>query len=111
MDHTRLDGRELPSRGDRLREALQPIADRDADVLHAGVLDLGEDAQPELRALAAIAGPEPEDVALAVDGHADHDIHRLVRDLSVTDLDDHCVNEDHRVDLAAAGSAIPSSPR
>jgi hypothetical protein len=28
--------------------------------------------RPERRALAAIAGPEPEDVALAVDGHADH---------------------------------------
>ena len=46
-----------PGRRDRLREALQTIADSDTDVLHAAVLDLGEHAKPELRALTAITGP------------------------------------------------------
>ncbi len=53
MDHARLDGRELPCRSDRLRQALQAITDGDADIVDAAVLDLGEHAQPELRALAA----------------------------------------------------------
>jgi hypothetical protein len=41
--------------------------------LAPGVLpELAEDAQPELRAVAAIIGPESEDGVLSVDGHADH---------------------------------------
>jgi hypothetical protein len=47
----------------------QAIADQDARVLDPTVLDLGEHAEPELGAFGAVAGPEPENVPLPVDGH------------------------------------------
>jgi hypothetical protein len=59
--------------------------------------DLGEHRKPELRALAAVAGPQPEDVAFTVAGHPDRDIHRPVGDLPVTDLDHDRVDEDDGV--------------
>jgi hypothetical protein len=74
------------------------------DVFDATVLDLGEHGEPELGAFAALAGPQAEDVALAVDGDADGGVDRPVGDLAVADLDDHGVDEDHRIDaLQRAG--------
>ena len=49
----------------------RPSQTSDAHVLDAAVLDLGEDLQPELGALAAVAGPQPEDVPLPVHGDPD----------------------------------------
>ena len=54
-----------PHLPDRVGQALQPVADQDqAHVGHAPVLDLGQDPQPELRALAVavLPGPQPQDV-------------------------------------------------
>ena len=52
-------------------QTLQPVADRDAHVPDAAVVQLGEHLQPELRALAAVAGPQPEDVPFPVHGDPD----------------------------------------
>ena len=41
MQHARLDQRLGPHGGDRLREAFQSVADHDARIDHAAVLDLG----------------------------------------------------------------------
>src|SRR3954447_8748695 len=64
----------------------------------AAVLDLGEHREPELGALAAVTGPQTEDVAFAVDGDADRDVDGLVDHLPVADLDHDGVDEQHRVD-------------
>ena len=50
-------GQRLAGR-DRLGRAPQPVTHDDAHVLDAPVLDLGEHAEPELRALAAVVGPD-----------------------------------------------------
>jgi hypothetical protein len=76
-----LDNRQGPDRGDRLGQALEPVADRDADFLHAAVLYLGQHREPELCPFVAIPGPEPEDVAFTVDADADSDVDRPVGDL------------------------------
>jgi hypothetical protein len=64
-----------PGGGDRLGQALEPIAHHEAHILHAPVFDLGEHRQPEFRALAAIPGPQPEDVALAIDRDPNDYVH------------------------------------
>ena len=69
------------------------------DVLHAAVAQVGEHAHPELRALTAGAGPQPEDVALAGQADPDRGVERPVGDLPVADLDHDRVDEDRRVDL------------
>ena len=55
---------------------------------------------------AAVSGPQPEDVAFAVDADADRDVDRPVRDLPVTDLDVDRVDEHHRVD-PVQGPVLP----
>jgi hypothetical protein len=66
-----------PHGRDCIRQALEAIADHDAAVGHAAVLDLGQHPQPVLRtlAVAVLAGPEPEDVPGPVhrDGQGDVD--------------------------------------
>ena len=52
---------------DGVGQALQAVADEHQHVLDAAVLDLGEDLQPVLRALTAVAGPEAEDVPVPLD--------------------------------------------
>jgi hypothetical protein len=42
--------------------------------------------QPELGALAAVAGPQAEDVALAVDGECQRDVDGPVGDLALAQL-------------------------
>gem|GEM_PF-3764028 len=98
MDDACLHRRQLPGRVDRVREALQPVADHDAHVLDPTVLDLGEHAEPELRTLTAIAGQDAENVTFPSRGDADSDIERLVTDLPVTDLHHDRVDEHDRVD-------------
>ena len=87
MHDAGLDDSELPDRGDGLGKALEPVADRDADVLDTAVLDFGQHREPELRPFAAVPGPQPEDVPFAIDADADRDVDRPVRDLPVADLD------------------------
>ncbi len=62
-----LDHGHLPHGVDGLGQALEAAADRDADILDTPVLDLGQHREPELRPFPAVPGPQPEDVAFAVD--------------------------------------------
>jgi hypothetical protein len=102
VDHARLDDCTDPHRADRLREAVQAVVNHDAHVGGAAVLDLGEHRQPELRTLAAVAGPQSEDVALTGAGDPDGHVDRPVgRHLPVADLD-----ED-----GTASSALRNAPR
>ena len=71
VQHAGLHDRLRPDIGDRVGQALEAVADDDADVDRAPVQDLREDLMPVLRPLAAVADPEPEDVALASDADAD----------------------------------------
>jgi len=88
---------QLPHGGDGVGESLEAVADRDADVWDTAVLQLGQHLQPELGAFAAVAGPQPENVAFPAHRDSDHDIDRLVADLPVADLDHDRVDEDHRI--------------
>lgn len=54
-----------PGLPDGLGQTLEPVADEHADIVDATVLQLGQDLQPELRALAAVTGPDSEDLAAA----------------------------------------------
>ena len=68
--------------------------------------------QPELRALAAVAGPQPQDVAFPGHGDPDGHVDRFVPDLPVADLDHDRVDEDHRVDrVQRPVDTSRSSPR
>jgi len=76
--------------------ALEAVADDDADVLAATVLDLGHHAERGLRALAVVTDPDPEDVAFPVHGDAEGDTERRVPHLPVANRHHECVDEDDR---------------
>jgi hypothetical protein len=103
MQHTRLDQRRRPCRRDRLRQAFETVAHDDANVLDATILDLGQHLQPVFGALTTSPDPQPEDVAFTVNSDADRHVDRPVGDLPVTDLDVHCVYEDHRIQARSSG--------
>src|SRR3954471_10806901 len=120
MDDAGLGDRLRPDRADWVREPAQPVADDHEHVVHASVLDLGEDVQPVLRALAdlpaghrgGLPGPQPEDVAAALAGHGERDVDRSVGDLPVADLHVDRVDEYHRIDRVQrrfCHSAMPST--
>ena len=67
VHHARLDHGLGEDRLDRLGEPFEPVDAADQDVADAALLELGEDLHPELRALGLLK-PEPEHVALALDG-------------------------------------------
>src|SRR5215211_683720 len=100
MDDAGLDGGELPDAVDGVGQALQSVTDGDAHVGHATVLQLGEDLQPKLRALTAVAEPQSENVAFPVNRDPDDDVDRLVAHLAVAHFDHDGVDKDDRVDLA-----------
>ena len=66
MDDAGLHDRGRPHVGDHLGQTFQTVADDEEHVLDAAVLEVGEHAHPKLRTLAAGAGPQPEDVPLAI---------------------------------------------
>lgn len=67
----------------------------------------GEHRQPELGALATRGSdPQPQDVAFAIDGDPDGDVDRTVGHLTVADLDEQRIDEDHRVDTVK-GPVLP----
>lgn len=63
----------------------------------AAVLEFGEHVEPVFGALAAVTGPQPEDVAAALTGDRERDVDRPVGDLPVAVLDVDRVDEDHRI--------------
>ncbi|ANS31084.1 hypothetical protein R1CP_32305 [Rhodococcus opacus] len=67
------------------------------------VTDLCQHSEPEFGALAAVAGPQSEDVAFPGGGNADGDVDRPVGDLPVSNFDVNGVDEHdwvHRVERA-----------
>jgi putative transposase len=96
-----------PGDVDRVGEALEPVADDDARIGHAAVLQLGEHVEPELGALRRRGRPDAEDVAAAVDGDTDGAVERPVGDLAVADLDHDGIDEDHRVDPVQLSQLLP----
>jgi hypothetical protein len=98
VHHAGLHDRPRPDGLHRLGQALEPVADRHEDVADAAVLDLGEDVQPVLGALAAVAGPQPQDFAPALSSDGQGDIDGPVGDRAVADLHVDGVDEDDRID-------------
>src|SRR5450631_2528079 len=110
MDNAGLHDGLLPDRADRVRQALQPVADHHAYVPDPAVLDFRQDPEPELGSLAVavLAGPQSQHVTLAVHGDAQGEVDGPVSDLALTDLHVNGVNEYHRVDRVE-GPALPFS--
>jgi hypothetical protein len=83
----------------RVGEALQPVADHHQDVAGAAVLDLRQDAEPELGALAVavLPGPQAQDVPFPVRGDPQGQVERPVGDLALADLHLDRVDEHDRV--------------
>lgn len=77
MEQAGLDGGFLPGRADRAGQALQAVADHDADVLDAAVPQLGQHCHPRGRTLALGADPQTEDAFAAVHVDADDQTDRL----------------------------------
>lgn len=93
----RLHGGARVSRANRFGQPLQPVNDRDQDVLATAGLEFVEHLEPELRAL-GLLDPQPEHVALAVRLDAQGQVHSLVAHHAITaDLYAQCVEEDHRI--------------
>jgi hypothetical protein len=106
VQHTGLGHRQRPRRPDRVRKALEPVAHDDADVVDAPVLDLGEHAEPELGALAAVPGPQPQDVPFTLDGDRDRGVDGPIGDLAIADLHMDRIDEHRRVDRVE-GPGLP----
>ena len=82
---------------DRLGEALETIDDGEQDVLHAPVLELIHDPQPELGAF-GLLDPQTEDLLGAIGQNGEGEIHRLVaNEPLVADLDPDGVEENDGV--------------
>ena len=77
---------ELPDGVDRVGQAFQAVADGDAHIGHAAVLQLAQHLQPKLRTFGAVTGPQAQNGAFPVDGNPNDHIDRLVADLPVADL-------------------------
>ena len=77
---------------------VEPVDADEQDVSHPAGLQVGEDVQPELRALGLLE-PQAEHVAFAVEVDAQRDVARLVLDrVPVADLHDQRIEVDDRVD-------------
>jgi hypothetical protein len=75
MDDARLHPRPREDGLDRLGKSGQPVDAGDQDVGDAAVVQVVEHSQPEPRALGLLP-PDPQDLALALDGHADRQVAR-----------------------------------
>jgi hypothetical protein len=98
VDDAGLHDGQRPDRADRVGQALEAVAYQDADVLDTAVLDFGEDLQPVRGALAAVTGPQPQDVPLPGHGDPDGDVDGWVDHLAGADPDHDDVDEHHRLD-------------
>ncbi|GAA0270604.1 hypothetical protein GCM10010302_05210 [Streptomyces polychromogenes] len=90
----------------RVGQALEPVTDQHEDVVHAAVLDLGENVHPVLGALAAVAGPQPENVQPPLGRDRQGHVNGPVGNRAVTNLHVDGVNEDHGID-GVEGPVLP----
>ncbi len=95
-----------PDRLHCLGQAFQPVADQHEHVADTAVLDLGEDVHPVLGALAAVAGPQAQDLPPALGGDGQGHVDGPVGHGAVADLHVDGVDEDHRID-GVEGAALP----
>ena len=70
----------LPDAVDGVRQPFESVADSDAHVLDAAVLQARSAPGAKTCALAAVAEPQAQDVAFLVHSDTDHHIDRLVAD-------------------------------
>jgi hypothetical protein len=97
LHHARLHDRARPHGRDRVRQALQPVADEHEHIPHTAVAQLGEHVQPVLGTFAAVTGPDAQDVTVAIDGDGHDHVDRPVGDLTISDLDVDGVDEHDRI--------------
>ena len=100
---TGLSNRFRPHQTDQIRQPTQPVADHHAPVCNPTVLQLDEDLRPIFGSLSTVAGPQAQNVPIAIDGDCQRDANRPVRDLPVTDFDMDTVDEDHGPSCLATG--------
>ena len=97
MDDAGLHPRLREDRLDRLREAPEAVDAGDQDVCDAAAVQVVENGEPELRALGLLP-PDPEHVALALDGDPDGEIAGAGADGAVlADLHQQTVEVDDRI--------------
>jgi hypothetical protein len=95
MQNTGLHDRQRPGRLDRFGQPFGFVAHGHARALDAAVLDLDEHLQPAFGTLTTGPDPQPQDVPFAINSDSYGCVDGPVRDLTVADLDDEGVNEDH----------------
>lgn len=100
VHYAQLHDRSRVHSGDGFREPLQAIDGRNQEVLHAAVLQLREDAEPEARPLAlALAHPEAEQLLVALDVERERHVDGTALHMPLpADLKVQGVEEDHRVE-------------
>ena len=86
MHHAGLHHGAGPDRLHRLGQALQSVTHQHQHVLDTAVAQFGQYLQPVLGAFSAVAGPQSEDVAVALGRDRQRHIDRPVGDLTITDL-------------------------
>ena len=95
----RLHGRLREDRLDRVGEPGEPVDTRDQDVLHAALLEIGQDLHPELRALGLLE-PHAQHITVAVQRDAEGEVERAaLHAAAVADLEHHAVEEHDWVDV------------
>ena len=86
-------------RFDRFGEPLEPVDAGDQDVLDAALLEVVQDLEPELRALALLE-PHPEHVPVAFEGDAQREVAGpALHAARFSDLDHEAVEEHDRVEV------------
>jgi len=99
MPNAGLDHRLREGGGDGFGKALQPVDDRDQDILRAAVLQLVHHREPEFGPL-VLGDPEAQNLAQAVAGDAQSDINGLVFDhpaVGIADLHAQRVENHNRI--------------
>ena len=106
MHDAGLQGRVGKDRGECLAHPLEPIGDRNQDVLAAARLEIAEHLHPEFRAF-CVLDPQAEDVAAAVREHREREVDGLAADRRfLTNLDPQRIEEHHRIH-PLEGPALP----
>lgn len=109
VDNTYLGDRERPCGGDIIGHPVNPSHTTMQTSLTPQFLFQSRLAA-SISPLSAGAGPQPPDVALAIDADPDHGVDGPVRHLSVANFDHDAVDEDHRVGMVDR-ALVPTAQR